>query len=228
MNILKNNDISQLEAKLDYIFKDKELLDKAFTHSSTANLFGYESNERLEFFGDSILSFIVSEKLYLNYAKNEGELSSIRSSLVSAQNLSAIIDEMGVFEYYLANTQIVKMNMPINVKADLFESILGAIYLDGGLTKAKQFVNRYLDLSKNNLNAKKDKSVDSKTELQEYLQGKGITDFKYITLSQTGPAHQPIFEIALMVQGKEMSKASGQSKRIAEQECAKLALKKLK
>lgn len=228
MNILKKNDLGQLESKLGYTFKDKELLDKAFTHSSTANIYGYESNEKLEFFGDSILSFIVSEKLYLNYAKNEGELSSVRSSLVSAQNLSMIIDKMDIFKYYLANSQIVKMNMPVNVKADLFESILGAIYLDGGLVKAKQFVNKFLDLSKNNLNIKKEKSVDSKTELQEYLQSKGITNFKYITLSQSGPAHQPTFEIALIVQGKELSKASGQSKRSAEQECAKLALKKLK
>lgn len=228
MNILKKKDLGQLESKLGYPFKDKELLDKAFTHSSTANIYGYESNEKLEFFGDSILSFIVSEKLYLNYAKNEGELSSVRSSLVSAQNLSMIIDKMDIFKYYLANSQIVKMNMPVNVKADLFESILGAIYLDGGLVKAKQFVNKFLDLSKNNLNIKKEKSVDSKTELQEYLQSKGITNFKYITLSQSGPAHQPTFEIALIVQGKELSKASGQSKRSAEQECAKLALKKLK
>ncbi len=227
MNILTNSSASAIQKILDYKFKNLDLLDKAFTHSSTANLYGYESNERLEFFGDSILSFIVSEKLYLNTFNSEGDLSHIRANLVSAHNLSKIVDSMGLNEYYGVNSQVVKMGFPINVKADLFESILGAIYLDGGLENAKHFVYKFIDLSSQALEKDLLKPADAKTRLQEYLQSLGSTDFKYVTLSKSGPAHSPTFEVALYVQDKQVSTATAQSKRSAEQLCAEIALKKM-
>ncbi len=225
MNILTKSNAEAIQNILKYKFNDLELLDKAFTHSSTANLYGYESNERLEFFGDSILSFIVSEQLYLNIYNDEGDLSHIRSTLVSAQSLAEIIDKMGLNKYYGVNTQVVKMGFPINVKADLFESILGAIYLDGGLENAKNFVYNFIDLSPQALAKDLKRPVDAKTRLQEYLQSKGIVDFKYKTLSQQGPAHNPTFEVALCIQGEEIAKSQAQSKRSAEQLCAEQALK---
>ncbi len=225
MNVLTNSGVEELEKILDYKFKNKELLDKAFTHSSTANLYGYESNERLEFFGDSILSFIVSETLYLKTLEDEGDLSHIRANLVSAQNLSKIIDSMNIEKFYSVNTQVIKMGFPNNVKADLFESILGAIYLDGGIDESKKFVNKFIDLSIDTINTSKLKTADSKTRLQEYLQSKGIINFCYQTLSQQGPAHNPTFLVALYVDGQEISRAEAQSKRSAEQLCAGKALK---
>ena len=224
MNILTLSGVEELQKILGYKFKNVNLLDTAFTHSSTANLFGYESNERLEFFGDSILSFIVSENLYLKSCNDEGDLSHIRANIVSANSLAKIIDAMKIEKYYGVNTQVVKMGFPINVKADLFESILGAIYLDGGLDNAKAFVNRFIDLSETAIKNGMKKNIDAKTRLQEYLQSKGIVDFYYETLSQSGPAHHPTFLVALYIQGKEISQALAQSKRGAEQLCAEKAL----
>lgn len=220
MNILKKSDVTKLQKVFNYDFKDVNLLDNAFTHSSTANLYGYQSNEKLEFFGDSILSFIISEMLYLDNCENEGELSKLRANIVSAKNLAKIVDEMNIFSFYEANEQIKKMNVLTNIKADLFESILGAIYLDGGLDKAKTFVKKFVDL-KDLVNL----TLDDKTMLQEFLQSKGITNFKYNLLSQSGPAHQPVFEVELVVEHKQLATATGKSKRLAEQSCAKKAMK---
>ena len=227
MNVLTMSGADELQKIIGYKFKNVELLDKSFTHSSTANLYGYESNERLEFFGDSILSFIVSENLYLKSSNNEGDLSHIRANLVSANSLAKIIDSMHIEKYYGVNSQVVKMGFPINVKADLFESILGAIYLDGGLQEAKNFVYRFMDLSEDAIKKGMGKNFDAKTRLQEFLQSKGINDFYYQTLEQSGPAHNPTFLVALYVQGEEISRAQGHSKRASEQTCAEKALEKL-
>ena len=127
---------------------------------------------------------------------------------------------MNIFSIFETNSQVKNMNSLTNIKADLFESILGAIYLDGGLDKAKTFVKKFVSVSEICNSA-----VDDKTMLQEFLQSKGISNFKYNLLSQTGPAHQPIFEIELVVDGKQIATASGKSKRVAEQLCAKKAMK---
>lgn len=225
MNILTSFSVAELQSILGYEFNNPELLDIAFTHSSTANLFGYESNERLEFFGDSILSFVVSEKLYHNSKSNEGGLSHIRASLVSAKNLSKIIDKMDLIKYYGVNSQIVKMGFPINTKADLFESILCAIYLDGGLEQAKAFIYKWIDLSPTALEKDLETTVDSKTRLQEYMQADGKR-FEYKLLSQSGPAHSPTFEVALYVEDEEIAHAKAKTKREAEHICANTALEK--
>ena len=220
MFILKQNEIETIEKTIDYVFKDKKLIDRAFTHSSIANQRNIESNERLEFFGDSILSFIVSEKLYNNLSENEGKLSHIRAQIVSAQSLSKIIDSLCLSKIYEKHTQC---PLSVNVKGDLFESLLGAIYIDGGLASAKSFVEKNIDLRAKTLTNQKD--TDFKSPLQAYLQGQGITDFEYKTLKQAGQAHKPIFEVGLYVEKTLISTAEAGSKQLAEQKCAEQALK---
>lgn len=219
MVTLTQKEIATIEKDIDYIFNDKTLLEKAFTHSSIANLRNIESNERLEFFGDSILSFIVSEKLYNNLSADEGKLSHIRAQLVSAQNLSQIVDALKLSQVYERHAQCA---LSVNVKGDLFESLLGAIYIDGGLSAAKRFIQNNIDLSAQSVVNQKD--TDFKSPLQAYLQGKGITDFGYKTLAQYGQAHKPVFEVGFFVKGEQICSAKAGSKQMAEQKCAQTAL----
>lgn len=225
MSFLSIQDIQNIEKSIGYSFKNQVLLEKAFTHSSFANLHDRESNERLEFFGDSILSFIVSEKLYDNSKRDEGQLSHIRSQLVSAQSLSKIIDNLNLTEIY---GKYALCDMTVNVKGDLFESLLGAIYIDGGLEAAREFVLNNIDLSEQAIVNENKKIVDYKSPLQEYLQGKGIVEFEYKTLAQTGQAHNPDFEIGFFVKGEQVCSAHAGSKQKAEQMCAKIALDLIK
>lgn len=224
MAFLSKGDVENIEKNINYHFKNAELLSTAFTHSSFANLHNIESNERLEFLGDSILSFVVSEKLYKNCKRDEGKLSHLRAQLVSAQNLSDIIDKLGLATIY---SKYALSAMTINVKGDLFESLLCAIYLDGGLAPAKKFVIDNIDLTKQAIACENEKIVDYKSPLQEYLQGKGITDFAYKTLGQSGPPHNPTFEVALFINGEQFCSSQGGSKQKAEQLCARLALELL-
>lgn len=222
MKILTQSEIAIIEKSIGYTFLDKALLEKAFTHSSIANLYNIESNERLEFFGDSVLSLIVSEELYNNLDADEGKLSHIRAQIVSAQNLAGIVDALKLTQIYEKYT---KCELSVNVKGDLFESLLGAIYIDGGLDVAKRFVDNNIDLSAQGVTKQKDN--DFKSPLQTYLQGCGITEFKYATLSQTGQAHKPLFEVGLYIDKSLICTAKAGSKQKAEQQCAEKALKLL-
>lgn len=222
MVILTQKEIATIEKDIDYVFKDKSLLEKAFTHSSVANLHNLESNERLEFFGDSILSFIVSEKLYNNLSADEGKLSHIRAQIVSAQSLSKIVDNLNLSQIYEKHTQCA---LSVNVKGDLFESLLCAIYIDGGLDSAKKFIENNIDLSAQSVVNQRD--TDFKSPLQAYLQKKGIADFGYKTLAQSGQAHKPVFEVGFFVKGEQICSAKAGSKQKAEQICAQIALERL-
>ena len=219
MEILKQFEIKIIENDIGYTFKDKKLLEKAFTHSTIANMYHLESNERLEFLGDSILSFIVSEKLYNNLSADEGKLSHIRSQLVSAKNLAKIVDDLKLSQVYQRHAQC---ELSVNVKCDLFESLLASIYIDGGLKVATKFVERNIDLSAQAVAKQKDE--DFKSPLQTFLQAHKITNFEYKIISQSGLAHKPIFEVALYVNDNLICTGKGGSRQKAEQKCAQQAL----
>ena len=219
MDVLRQVEIKVIESDIGYTFKDKSLLEKAFTHSTVANLRHLESNERLEFLGDSILSFIVSEKLYNNLNADEGKLSHIRSQIVSAKNLARIVDDLKLSQVYNRHAQC---ELSVNVKCDLFESLLAAIYIDGGLAAATKFVESNIDLSAQAVTTQKDD--DFKSPLQAYLQAHKIANYCYKIISQSGLAHKPTFEVALYVNGSLVCTGKGGSRQKAEQKCAQQAL----
>ena len=220
--------IEIIEKKIGYTFKNKKILQRAFMHSTMANDLNVESNERLEFFGDAILDFIVSEYLVKSTALLEGDLSVIRASLVSAKSLSDVITELDITQYLLVNKSLIASNIiSNNIKCDLFESILGAIYCDGGIENAKKFVINQLDLEHTNFENLTRRNQDYKSPLQELLQAQGEVEIEYRVTNQVGPAHQPTFTISLFINGKEQCSASANSKKEAEQECAKIVYTKL-
>ena len=156
---------------IGYEFKDSTLLDIAFSHSSYAHENKVSSNERLEFLGDSILGFVVSEFLYNNYNLPEGKLSKLKAQIVSASTLKDIIDNLGLFEYIKLGTSLINQHNTdfASIKADLFEALLGAVYLDGGIVEAKNFIYRFIELS-TLVEQLLNNNIDYKTTLQELVQ----------------------------------------------------------
>ena len=171
--MIDNNDINYIQSKIGYQFKNKKLLINAFTHSSYAHETNSQSNETLEFFGDSILSFIVSKILYNNLQINEGELSKLRAKIVCSENLCDAIKTMGIQDYLLIGKSLVNgSGVSSAVIGDLFEAITAAVYLDGGLECAEKFINTNLNFNVNN-------KTDYKTRLQELVQADTKLPIRY-------------------------------------------------
>lgn len=213
------NKIQDIERKLQYTFSNKKLLEQAFTHSSFANLEKVDDNERMEFFGDAILEFISSEYLFTHFAdSSEGDLSAMRAKLVSADGLYPIVKKLGLVQYLrISNNGGANSELSHKTEASLFEAILCAIYLDGGLSCAKEFALRVMDDGlRNAISALK---KDSKTLLQEYCQ-KNKLSIQYKSVGRTGPDNRPTFRCALHVDGKVVSEGEGLSKKAAEQDAA--------
>ena len=167
---LSPENIEIIEKKIGYTFKNKKILQTAFMHSTMANDLNIESNERLEFFGDTILDFLVSEFLVNNTKLLEGDLSVIRSSLVSAKSLSDIVTSLDISQFLIVNKSLIASNtISNNIKCDLFESILGAIYYDGGMENARQYVITMLNLNNVNFDNYASKNQDYKSPLQDSL-----------------------------------------------------------
>lgn len=216
---MDTNKIQEIERILQYSFENKKLLEQAFTHSSYANLENVADNERMEFFGDAILEYLSSEYLFANFEKcSEGELSAMRAKLVSAEGLYPIVDKLGLMQYLIVATNS-GLNGELSRKtaANLFEATLCAIYLDGGIGSAREFVLRVMGQSLQNavLTLKK----DSKTLLQEHCQ-KNKLSIEYKSVGREGPDNKPIFKVALYVDGNCVSDGEGLSKKAAEQDAA--------
>jgi len=214
----------KIEAAIGYTFKNKKLLCTAFTHSSYANENSVEGNERMEFFGDAILQFVTTEQLMKTYKnKDEGDLSKIRSAIVSTEGLTKVVDEMGIEDYVLMSKGAKKCNTrPKKLESNLYEAILCAIYLDGGLPVAKKFV--LTTLSKQFKNAPT--VVDFATELQEYCQANKLS-FEYKLVGQAVTEIDTTYTYQLCVAGTVVATADGDTKKQAKHNCAKIALKKL-
>lgn len=215
--MLEQQSIKEIEEIIGYTYKDKTLLETAFTHSSFANIKNTASNERLEFFGDTLLSTIISEKIYFDVDFAEGNLSKLRSRIVSMEPLSELIDNMGLSKYlsYVGT-------LTNNMKADLMEAIIASIYIDGGMQKTKQFIARTFGetvraMEKLNILA------DSKSYLQEQL---GNAEIKY-TCSKSGLDHNPSFTATVIVNGVVSGRGVGSTKKEAEKQAASEAIKKL-
>lgn len=213
--------IQELEDAIGYTFQDKKHLLTAITHKSYVNektIGRYESYERYEFLGDAILEFVVSKYLFIHY-KNmpEGKLSKLRSSLVCEFTLSKIARELH-FGDHARFSKGEKQTGGANrdsILCDLFESVLGAIYLDGGMKPAQEYVNRLLlqDIEH------KQRFHDAKSSLQEYAQKHKLT-LEYELLSEEGPDHDKKFTVRLLLGGKEMTQKTAHSKKAAQQYAA--------
>lgn len=226
-------DISGVENKIGYVFKDKMLLRKCFTHSSYANEHGAEDNELLEFFGDAVLQFVVTEHLFKNSKGDEGDLTRIRAEIVSKTPLLKMVRQLGIDEYILlGNGQERSLTNTDKMFSSLYETVVAGIYLDGGIKEAKKFIEKtliaeYVKRPKK-VTTKAKLNEDFKSQLQEFVQKTKIGSIGYETLYKTGPDHKPEFKIAVLLNGSKIAEAKGGSKKEAEFSGAKKALAKLK
>ena len=222
-----STNIETLEETLGYKFKDRQLIIEALTHKSYKQPY---DNERLEFLGDAVLDLIVGEYLFNKFKKSdEGKLSKIRASLVNETGFDKLARSLNLGEYiYLSNAE---QNNGGREKSSLlsnaFEAVIGAIYLEAGLSKVEKIAIELIE--KNH----EDISLDSlfrdfKTTLQELTQARfGITP-EYKVVASRGPDHKKEFEVAVFIEDKEYARSCGKSKKIAQQESAKVAVEMLK
>ena len=221
------NDYSHLEKRLNYTFKNKQLIIEALTHKSDKKPY---NNERLEFLGDAVLDLIVGEYLFKKFPKsNEGILSKIRASLVNESGFTLLARELKLGSYIflsLAEENNNGRNKP-SLLSNAFEAIIGAVYLEAGLEVAKDISIKLLEECHPKIDLDS-LSKDYKTALQELTQAThGVTPI-YEVLGSSGPDHKKEFEIAIVLNDTTIAKAKGKSKKEAQQKAAQLALKELK
>ena len=219
--------LKPLQELLGYTFKDEKILRTALTHRSCLNEPGVtESYERLEFLGDAVLEMIISAYLFNKYPdKMEGYLTAARSAAVRTESLSKISKDHGVDTFIIMSKgeeSTGGRNNP-SILEDVIESLIGAIYCDGGLDAANLFFTNFILPNAENI-ISEDKLKDAKSILQEKVQSKGLTSPLYKTTKESGPDHNKTFEVAVLVDEKEIITGSGKSKQEAEQNAAKKAL----
>ncbi len=215
-----------LEKSLGYKFKDPALLETALTHSSYANEFSTESNERLEFLGDAVLGLVVACLLYDHYPNaSEGNLSKQRSAIVSRVNLARFTKELGIDRQIIlgkGEERTGGRERESNL-AGAFEAIIGAIYLDGGYRKVFKVISKLL---RNSID-EKDIFTDYKTKLQELAQKKYRQIPRYRVVHEEGPPHKKWFHVEVKVMRRVLGEGMGSNKKEAEQSAAKEGLSKL-
>lgn len=215
---------------ISYRFRDTDLLRLAMTHRSclTEDSEPRISNERLEFLGDAVLGLIVTEAFYEQYPEaTEGELTKAKSYIVSREVLAKRARDLGLGMYLFLGDGEEKSGgrERASILSDAFESLLGAVYLDGGLAEARRFVQRHL--LKEFRGASPRFHHNYKSVLLEYVQGKGMKAPTYRTLKETGPDHQKSFTVVVEVDGETMGVGRGSRKKRAEQEAARQAVETL-
>lgn len=216
-------DIQSLEDSLDYKFKTSKLITEALTHKSHKQPY---DNERLEFLGDAVLDLIVGEFLYKKFpTSDEGNLSKIRASLVNEDGFHRLALYLNLGSYiHMSNAE---ENNGGREKSSLlsnaFEAIIGAIYLESGLEVARDISLDLLDKNYENISLD-DLFKDFKTALQELTQARFGVIPEYKVIASRGPDHKKEFEVGVYVEEKEYARAIGKSKKVAQQESAKLAL----
>mgnify|MGYP000398448791 CR=1 FL=1 len=223
-------DIKKFQEVIGYHFHDEKLLRQALTHSSFANekhLKKHSDNERLEFLGDAVLEIISSEFLYKEYPdKPEGELTKLRASIVCEPTLALCTKDIALGEYLLlgkGEDQTGGRGRK-SILSDALEAVIGAIYLDGGFANAKEFIHKYIltDIEHKQL------FYDSKTILQEMVQGGQEKGIVYQLVGEEGPDHNKSFRVEVVIGGEAFGCGIGRTKKAAEQEAAYQAILKLK
>ena len=219
-------DFTKLEQSIGYTFKNKDLLLKAFTHTSYAYDNHVESNEKLEFLGDSILEFLSSKYIYNNYPKlKEGEMTKVRAEVVCEDSLYLVAQKHHFSDFlYLGKSEAVThgKTKPA-ILADSVEALIAAIYFDSNLEEAEKFIIENLkdaiEESSKNVGMK-----DHKTVLQEKLQVHGNVHITYEVIKTTGPDHDKTFVVEVSWDGRKLAIGEGKTKKQAEMQAAKKAL----
>lgn len=215
---------------MDIDIKDQKLLTLALTHRSylNENAEASSSNERLEFLGDAVLELITSEELYKRFPeKDEGFLTALRANIVNTKSLAALARELNLGEKILLSKGEEASGGRSNesLLADTVESIIGALYMDGGFTAAKRFI---VDNLLTNLDERAQEPLkDPKSLLQELVQSKKLRAPVYRVVGMVGPDHKRHFTVEVLVNGESVGKGEGSSKSEAEQNSAKAGLEKL-
>lgn len=222
-------DFKTFESKIGYAFKNKRLLEQAFTHRSYLNenrAPGREHNERLEFLGDAVLELVVTEFLFAKYPdRPEGELTAYRAALVNTVSISDAATKLGMNEFLLLSRGEARDTGRARqiILANAFEALIGAIYLDSGYVTAKDFIAKQLFHKTDEVVAKR-LWQDAKSRFQEIAQEKvGVTP-SYHLLDQSGPDHNKVFTVGAYIGEEKVSQGEGRSKQEAEQAAAEKAL----
>ncbi len=221
-------DLRECEKSIGYEFKNKKLLEEALTHTSYAYENKTKSNERLEYLGDSILEFVMSEYLFLNYDNlSEGEMTKVRANVVCEESLYEVAKRHNFSDFlFLGKSEINSQNSKKALMADSVEAVIAAIFLDSNLSQAKRFIIENLkdavEVASKNVGMK-----DYKTVLQEKLQVNGEVKIQYEVIAEDGPDHDKTFVVEVTCDGKALAIGRGKNKKNAEMEAAKSALENL-
>lgn len=220
-----------LEDKLGYQFKNRALLENALRHSSYANehhMGSINSNERLEFLGDSILGMVVADSLYHTFPHlPEGDLTRLRANLVCEGSLAMVARRLDLGSYLLlgkGEAECGGAQRP-SIIADAVEATIAAVYLDGGIAQARRIIQRFI---LDNMKEVQEASRDHKTYLQEIIQRQSGQSLSYHLIGSEGPDHNKVFTMEVRLNGKAIGTGSGRSKKEAEQMAAKAGIKHLK
>ncbi|MEE9269608.1 MAG: ribonuclease III [Candidatus Krumholzibacteria bacterium] len=224
----------RLQATIGYSFRDRSLLRRALVHRSYAAGDAEKkpddtSNERLEFLGDAVLSLVVNEFLFKKYSeKREGDLTKMKSVIVSKPILSFYAKkyDLGSFIFLSENAQKSRVGEADSVLADTLEAIFGAVFLDGGFEAASGCIRRVMLSDLTDIFYNED-NINYKSLLQEYIQALHKVPPRYQVRSTSGPEHDKEFAVEVGVKGTSLARGVGKTKKLAEQEAAKLAYKKL-
>nr|WP_167956800.1 ribonuclease III [Anaerosporobacter faecicola] len=225
--------LNEFEEIIGYTYHDSKLLRQALTHSSFANekrLDKLANNERLEFLGDAVLELVTSEYLFKNNSKmHEGDLTKLRASIVCEQTLSLCANDINLGKYIqLGKGEAATGGRErASILSDAMEAIIGSIYLDGGFTSAKEYIDRFILSDVEN----KQLFFDSKTILQEIVQSEYKDPLSYELVAEEGPDHNKRFTVKAMIGSEELEMGIGRTKKAAEQQAAYrsiLALRKKK
>lgn len=225
-----SRNVKELEEKIGYNFKDSHLLRHAVTHSSYVNekhMKKADCNERLEFLGDAVLELISSEYLFFeNQTMPEGELTKLRASMVCEKALAFCARDLDLGSYLLLGKgeDATGGRFRESITSDALEALIGAIYLDGGFANAKEYIDRFI------LNDIENKQLffDSKTILQEIVQGKMEQTINYQLLKEEGPDHNKQFQVGVLIGDIQYGTGNGRTKKAAEQDAAYQAILKIK
>lgn len=227
------SELKELEVRVGYSFHDLSLAEQALTHRSYTHEYGIEQSldyESLEFLGDSILGFVISEFLFLTYPElSEGDLSKIKSQLVSAKQLHLLSRDLELGRYLNLSRGEDRTGgrRKRALLADLFESLTAAIYLDGGIEPARDFILRQFQERFEAIAKDEMPFSDHKSALQEKLHGMGCPSPDYQIVEESGPDHKKEFLVSVSSQGAVLAQGTGKSKKSAEQDAAEHAISKL-
>ncbi len=226
-------DAIELMDRISYIFADVSYLDAALTHSSYTNELRSrgmkaDSNERLEFLGDAVLQLVISEHLYSCYSKHrEGALTKMRQQLVCEKTLARIANkiELGIY-INLGNGEESSdcRNRP-KILADALEALIAAIYLDSSIKGSEEYKRVIIMLFDDEIKKASQGGSDFKTRLQQLAEQDGAALLEYRIISEEGPEHNKSFTVAAFINNNEVGRGSGRTKKLAEMQAAKMALK---